>query len=68
MPVKLANRTLSQMLLSTGDVVATGQVGNHGLAHPATVQDSRLGVGEAPFEVRDYATVGALAPEVVGVL
>jgi hypothetical protein len=67
-PVKLANRALSQVLLRGRDVLAAGQVGDDLLAHPATLQEPRPRVGEAPFEVRYHTRVSALLAEVVGVL
>jgi hypothetical protein len=68
MPVKLADRALAQVLLRTGNVLAARQIGYDRLAHPATLQDPRPGVGEAPFEVRNYTGVGALLAEVIRVL
>ena len=49
-PVQFANAAFGQVLLSTGDVVAGGQVGDHLLSDPATGQLAGLGVGESPFE------------------
>lgn len=68
MPVKLANGTLLQMLLCAGNVVTGRQISNDLLAHPTTLEDARLGVGEAPFQVGHRAGVGRLLSEVVWVL
>jgi hypothetical protein len=66
--MQLANGSLSQMLLRRRNVV-TGRQVCHGLfSYPATVQNSCLGVGEAPLEVGDCPIVGTLRPEAVRVL
>lgn len=66
--MKLANGTLLQMLLRACNVVTCGQVRNDLLADPTTLEDARLGVGEAPFQVGHRAGVGRLLSEVVWVL
>ena len=68
MPVKLTDRAFGQMLLRARNIVAGRQVRNDRLAHPPASQDSRLGVREAPFEVRHHPVVGALLAQVVWVL
>ena len=67
-PVELADGTLLQMLLGGRDVVAGGEIGDDLLPDPAAVEQPGLGVGEAPLQVGNDAVVGALRPEVVGVL
>ena len=68
MPVKLTDRAFGQMLLRARNIVAGRQVRNDRLAHPPASQDSRLGVREAPFEVRHDAVVSALLAQIVRVL
>lgn len=68
MPVKFTDRALGQVLLRAGYVVARGQIGDDLLADPAALEDARLGVGEAPFQVGHDAGVGRLLTQVVGVL
>ena len=68
MPVKLTDRAFGQMLLRARNIVAGRQVRNDRLAHPPASQDSRLGVREAPFEVRHHAVVGALLAQIVRIL
>lgn len=57
-----------EVLLCGRDVVALRQVLDDLLADPAAIEDARLGVGEAPLQVRHEAAVGRLLREVVGVL
>lgn len=66
MPVKLTNSTLAQMLLSSSNVMAGGEVRNDLLPDPTTVEDLCLGVRESPFQAGDAACVGALLAETVG--
>lgn len=68
MPMQLANRSLLQVLLRGGDVVTCRQVRDDLFADPTSSKNSRLGVGEAPLEIRDYAIVGTLSTKVVRVL
>jgi hypothetical protein len=56
--VKFTNGAFDKMLLSTRDVMTRGKVLNDLLTNPATLQEASLGVGEAPFEVRNNTVVG----------
>jgi CHASE2 domain-containing sensor protein len=67
MPVKLTGRALGQVLLGSGNVVAGRKILDDLLANPAAVEDPRLGVGEAPFEVGDDPVVRRLPAKAVGV-
>jgi hypothetical protein len=68
MPMELTHGTFLKMLLSSGNVCAGGKICNDLLAHPSPVEDPRPGIREAPLEVGHHAIVGALSPQVVGVL
>ena len=59
-PVHFTDAVLGQVLLGACDVVASRQVGDDLLAHPAARQLAGFGVGEAPFEVLDGAGIGGL--------
>ncbi len=67
-PVKLADCPLFEVLLGCRDVVTLGQVLDYLFTNPTAWEQLRLGVGEAPFEVRHCPTVGALLAKVVWVL
>jgi hypothetical protein len=68
MPVKFSDGSFFQVLLRTGNIVTLRQVLNNLLSDPTALENSRLGVGEAPFQVGDNAIVGRLLPEVVRIL
>lgn len=68
MPVKLTDRSLSQVLLGGGNVGAARQIGDDLLTQPASVEDARVGIGEAPLQVRDNAGISSLLAEIVRVL
>lgn len=68
MPVQLPNSTFLQMLLSSGDVMALRKVLKDLLSRPAAWEQSRLGVGKAPFDIGNEAVVGAGGTEMVRVL
>jgi hypothetical protein len=67
-PMKLPQRPFLQMLLGSSDVMALGKIGDDLLAHPASIEDSCLGIGETPLHVWDKAVVRGLLAEVVRVL
>ena len=66
--MKFSDSALLEMLLSTGDVMGGGKICDDLLTDPTTLQESRLGVGEAPFEVWHNALVSGLLPKVIRVL
>lgn len=68
MPVKLTNGALDEMLLSACNVVARGEICDDLLPDPATLEETRLGVGEAPLHVRHDTIVGRLLAEIVWIL
>lgn len=68
MPVKLPNSSFAQVLLRASNVLAGGEILYDLLPHPATVEETGLGVGETPLEVRHDAIVGRLLTQVVRVL
>ena len=68
MPMKLANSSLFQMLLSSCDIVTCWEVGHNLFSSPTSIEDLRLGITEAPFEVGNKSAVGALSPEIIGIL
>lgn len=68
MPVQLPHRASCQVLLGGSNVAARRQVRDDLLADPATFEDARLGVAEAPFQIGHDAVVCALLAEVVLVL
>lgn len=57
MPVKFAGGTFLQVLLGAGDVVARGQIRDDLLSDPTSREQTCLGVGEAPLQVRHHAVV-----------
>ena len=67
-PVQLANTAFAQVLLRTSNIVAGRHILNDLLTNPAAVQEARLGIGEAPLEVRYDTVVSRLLPEVARVL
>jgi hypothetical protein len=66
--MKFSQRPSTQVLLGSSDVATGGKIGDHLLAHPASIEDSCLGIGEAPLQVWDNAVVRGLLAEVVRVL
>lgn len=68
MPMKLANGSLLQMLLSSCDVVTCRKIGYNLFPSPTSIEDLRLGITEAPFEVGNKPTVSALSSKVIGIL
>jgi hypothetical protein len=62
--VELTNSTLAQVLLSAGNVMTSGQILDDLLSNPAALQQARLGIREAPFQVRYDAVVCRLLSEV----
>lgn len=56
------------MLLRAGYIMTLRQVLDDLLSDPTALEDARLGVGEAPFQVGYDAAVGGLLAEVVWVL
>jgi hypothetical protein len=66
--MKLPQRRFLQMLLGSGHVMALGKISDNLLAHPASIEDSCLGIGETPLQVWDKAVVRGLLAEVVRVL
>lgn len=66
--MKLSGRTLSQVLLSCGDVVTLRQILDNLLTDPATIEDFSLRVRKPPLEVRNSAGISALFPKVGGVV
>lgn len=63
-PVQFANTTLCQVLLGTGDVIASREIGDDLLSDPAAGELAGFGVGEAPFEVLHGTRVGGFLSEV----
>ena len=68
MPVQFPDGTFGQMQLRRGKVLAGREVGDHLLAHPSAFEQSFVGVGQTPLQVRNDTVVGAGGAEVVGVL
>jgi hypothetical protein len=66
--MKLPQRPLLQMLLGSSNVMALGKISDNLFAHPASIEDSCLGIGETPLHVWDKAAVRGLLAEVVRVL
>lgn len=56
------------MLLSARDVMAGGQILDDLFTNPAALQETSLGVGEAPFEIGNNTVVSGLLTKVVWVL
>lgn len=68
MPVQLPHRALCQVLLGSSNVAACRQVRDDLLADPASFEDARLGVAEAPLQIGHDAIVRALLAQIVLVL
>lgn len=66
--MEFTNSALDQVLLGTRDVVARGEILNDLLTDPTALQETSLGIGEAPLEVGNNTVVGRLTAEVIGVL
>ena len=66
--MELSDRTLLQVLLRAGDVVALRQVLDDLLTQPTSKEGPNLGVGEPPLEVGDDAIVSRLLGKVIRVL
>jgi len=64
MPVQLADATLRQMLLGTGDIIAGGEISDDLFSDPAARQLTCFRVGEAPLEILYCAGVGGLLSKV----
>lgn len=67
MPMQFTDGALLEMLLGSRDVVALGKILDDLLTEPSTLEEPRLGVREAPLEVRYNAIVRGLLSEVVRV-
>lgn len=68
MPVQLAQGSLPEVQLGSGDIVALRQISDDLLADPATVVDVGLALAKAPLQALDTSTVGRLAAKVIWVL
>jgi hypothetical protein len=66
--MKFSGCTLLQVLLSTRDVRASRKICYNLLADPSPIQDSCLGVREAPFQVGHHTSIRALSAQIIGVL
>jgi hypothetical protein len=67
-PMELTNATFLDVLLGAGDILAGRQVRDDLLPRPATSEDVRLGIGHAPLEIDDIATIRRLLAEIVRVV
>jgi hypothetical protein len=65
--MQLTDGALLEMLLSSRDVVALRKILDDLLTEPPSLEEPRLGVREAPLEVRHNAIVRGLLAEVVRV-
>lgn len=68
MPVQLSNGALGQVLLSTRNFFAGGQVRDDLFSNPASFQDPRLRVRETPFDIGNNTVIGALLAQIVRIL
>ncbi len=68
MPVEFSDSSLDEMLLSARDVMAGWQILDDLFTDPTTLQETSLGVGEAPFKIGNNAVVSRLLAKVVWVL
>lgn len=53
------------MLLSSGDVLAGGQIGHNLFAGPTSGKEPCLGVGEAPFKIWNHSVVCRLGAQII---
>jgi hypothetical protein len=68
MPMKLTKSSLLQMLLRRRDIVALRQVCDNLLSNPASVEQTRLRIGEAPLQIGNGAAVSWLLAQIVWIL
>jgi hypothetical protein len=64
-PMKFSVCALLDMLLSSSDIMTLWQVLDDLLTNPTTIQQTRLGVREAPFEVWHDTIVGGLTTQII---
>ena len=67
-PMQLPQSSFCEMLLSSSDVFAGGQIGHNLFSDPTSGKEPCLGVREAPFEIGDYSIVRSLGAEIIRVL
>lgn len=67
-PVKLAEAAFSKGLLCGGNVVTGWKIGDDLFSNPASLELSRLGVGESPFQVLHSAIVCELLSKIGRIL
>jgi hypothetical protein len=66
--MEFPDSTLRQVLLGSRDVMALREVGDDLLADPSPLENSGLGIGKTPFQIRDHSVVGGLLAQIVWVL
>jgi hypothetical protein len=60
MPMKLTRSAFLQMLLSSRNIMALGQILQDLFADPSAVENLGFGVGKPPFQIGYGSSIGAL--------